>query len=47
MSLVLLPKKQHAKELINSAKHYCRVGDFVQAKITDATEFDLFATVEE
>ena len=29
--------------LIEADKHYLRVGDFVQAKITDATEFDLYA----
>ena len=33
--------------LIDAAAHYCRVGDFVQAKVVDATEFDLYATVEE
>lgn len=31
--------------LIDAAKHYCRIGDFVQVKITDATEFDLFGEV--
>jgi ribosomal protein S12 methylthiotransferase len=33
--------------LIDASKFYCRVGDFVQAKVVDATEFDLYATVEE
>jgi ribosomal protein S12 methylthiotransferase len=33
--------------LIDAATHYCRVGDFVQSKVVDATEFDLYATVEE
>ncbi|AMQ58099.1 30S ribosomal protein S12 methylthiotransferase RimO [Algoriphagus sanaruensis] len=32
--------------LIDASKFYCRVGDFVQAKVFDATEFDLYATVE-
>ena len=27
---------------IDAAKHYLRVGDFAQIKITDATEFDLY-----
>jgi ribosomal protein S12 methylthiotransferase len=31
--------------LIDAAKFYCRIGDFVQAKITDATDFDLYAEV--
>lgn len=31
--------------LIDASKHYCRIGDFVQAKITDATEFDLYGEV--
>lgn len=31
--------------LIDAAKHYCRVGDFVSVKITDAAEFDLFGDV--
>jgi ribosomal protein S12 methylthiotransferase len=31
--------------LIDAAKHYCRVGDFVEARITDATEFDLYGEV--
>lgn len=31
--------------LIDAKKHYCRVGDFVQVKITDATEFDLYGDV--
>jgi ribosomal protein S12 methylthiotransferase len=29
--------------LINAADHYVRIGDFVEVKITDATEYDLFA----
>jgi len=29
--------------LIDAKKHYCRVGDFVEAKIFDVTDFDLFA----
>lgn len=29
--------------LIKAAEHYVRVGDFVDVKITDATEYDLFA----
>jgi ribosomal protein S12 methylthiotransferase len=29
--------------LIKAAEHYVRVGDFVEVKITDATEYDLFA----
>lgn len=33
--------------LIDAAKHYCRVGDFVNVKITDATEFDLYGDVQE
>jgi ribosomal protein S12 methylthiotransferase len=32
--------------LIDASQHYCRVGDFVQVRVTDATEFDLYATVE-
>jgi ribosomal protein S12 methylthiotransferase len=31
--------------LIDAKTQYCRVGDFVNAKVFDATEFDLFATV--
>jgi ribosomal protein S12 methylthiotransferase len=31
--------------LIDAKKFYCRVGDFVQVKITDATEFDLYGEV--
>ncbi len=31
--------------LIDASKHYCRVGDFVQAKVTEATEFDLYGEV--
>ncbi len=31
--------------LIDAAQQYCRVGDFVQVKITDATEFDLYGEV--
>ncbi len=33
--------------LIDAAAYYCRVGDFVQAKVVDATEFDLYATVQD
>ena len=33
--------------LIDASKSYCRVGDFVQAKVYEATEFDLYATVED
>jgi ribosomal protein S12 methylthiotransferase len=29
--------------LIDAQKFYCRVGDFVQAKIVDCTDFDLYA----
>jgi ribosomal protein S12 methylthiotransferase len=31
--------------LIDASQHYCRIGDFVQAKITGATEFDLYGKV--
>ncbi|MEX2565409.1 MAG: 30S ribosomal protein S12 methylthiotransferase RimO [Cyclobacteriaceae bacterium] len=31
--------------LINAQKFYCRIGDFVMVKITEATEFDLFGDV--
>ena len=31
--------------LIDASKHYCRVGDFVQAQVFEATEFDLYADV--
>lgn len=31
--------------LIDASQHYCRIGDFVQAEITDATEFDLYGKV--
>ena len=31
--------------LIDASKHYCRVGDFVQVKVNDATEFDLYGDV--
>ncbi len=31
--------------LIDASKYYCRIGDFVNAKITEATEFDLYAEV--
>jgi len=31
--------------LIDASKYYCRIGDFVQAKISDATEFDLYGEV--
>lgn len=30
--------------LIDASKHYCRLGDFVEVHIDDASEFDLFAT---
>lgn len=33
--------------LIDAAKHYCRVGDFVNVTITDATEFDLYGDVQD
>lgn len=33
--------------LIDAAKHYCRVGDFVDVKISDATEFDLYGDVQD
>jgi ribosomal protein S12 methylthiotransferase len=32
--------------LIDASKHYCRVGDFVQVRVTEATEFDLYGEVE-
>ena len=31
--------------LIDAATQYCRIGDFVNVKVYDATEFDLYATV--
>lgn len=31
--------------LIDASKHYCRVGDFVNVKINEATEFDLYGDV--
>ncbi|MDP3470790.1 MAG: TRAM domain-containing protein, partial [Algoriphagus sp.] len=31
--------------LIDASKFYCRVGDFVQVKISEATEFDLYGEV--
>lgn len=31
--------------LIDASKHYCRIGDFVEVKITEATEFDLYGDV--
>jgi ribosomal protein S12 methylthiotransferase len=31
--------------LIDAQKYYCRIGDFIQAKIIDATDFDLYAEV--
>lgn len=31
--------------LIDAKRFFCRVGDFVQVKITDATEFDLYGEV--
>ncbi|SHO64738.1 30S ribosomal protein S12 methylthiotransferase RimO [Algoriphagus zhangzhouensis] len=33
--------------LIDASKDYCRVGDFVNVKITEATEFDLYGSVVE
>ena len=27
--------------IIDASKHYVRIGDFVDVKVTDATEFDL------
>jgi ribosomal protein S12 methylthiotransferase len=33
--------------LIDASKYYCRVGDFVNVKVTDATEFDLYGEVME
>jgi ribosomal protein S12 methylthiotransferase len=29
--------------LIDASQSYCRIGDFVQVKVTDATAFDLYA----
>jgi len=31
--------------LIDASKYYCRLGDFVNVKITEATEFDLYGEV--
>lgn len=31
--------------LIDASRHYCRIGDFVQVKITGASEFDLYGEV--
>jgi ribosomal protein S12 methylthiotransferase len=31
--------------LIDAKRFFCRIGDFVQVKITDATEFDLYGEV--
>lgn len=31
--------------LIDASQQYCRIGDFVQVKITDATEFDLYGEI--
>ncbi|WP_137404917.1 30S ribosomal protein S12 methylthiotransferase RimO [Echinicola rosea] len=31
--------------LIDASKHYCRIGDFVQVKVNEATEFDLYGDV--
>lgn len=31
--------------LIDASKHYCRIGDFVEVKINEATEFDLYGDV--
>jgi len=33
--------------LIDARQQYCRIGDFVNVKITDATEFDLYGEVVE
>lgn len=33
--------------LIDASKFYCRVGDFVKARVFEATEFDLYANVED
>jgi ribosomal protein S12 methylthiotransferase len=30
--------------LINASSSYARIGDFVKVKITDASEYDLYAT---
>lgn len=32
--------------LIDAKKHFCRVGDFVEATIDDATDFDLYASLK-
>jgi ribosomal protein S12 methylthiotransferase len=32
--------------LIDAKKHFCRVGDFVEAIIDDATDFDLYASLK-
>jgi mRNA-degrading endonuclease RelE of RelBE toxin-antitoxin system len=32
---------------VDASKFYCRVGDFVQAKVFEATEFDLYGEVVE
>jgi mRNA-degrading endonuclease RelE of RelBE toxin-antitoxin system len=32
---------------VGASKFYCRVGDFVQAKVFEATEFDLYGEVVE
>lgn len=39
-------KVEDKKVLIDASKFYCRVGDFVQAKVFEATDFDLYAPVE-
>src|SRR5690554_720044 len=31
--------------LVDASKYYCRIGDFVHVKVTDATEFDLYGEV--
>ena len=31
--------------LIDAKKNYCRIGDFCKVKITDTTDFDLYAEV--
>jgi ribosomal protein S12 methylthiotransferase len=32
--------------LIDAEKQYARIGDFVQAEVIDATEFDLYAEIK-
>ncbi len=33
--------------LIDAKKHFCRIGDFVEVKVTDATAFDLYGECKE